>query len=155
MALLASLLFLSSRSNENQMSLSISGRTGLQPMSSMGRGVACHAAGKGKPYNVQVVVGNDPEPVAIKKFTRQIQQGGYVIEAKRRRFHEPKVERMKRKVKEGHTRKKMIRRYEQQELRAASRGMKPPRRANSYADVFGVENDPFADLFDNNDVFQK
>merc|ERR1712146_179107 len=69
MALLASLFFLSSRSIENQMSLSISGRTGFQPVSSMGRGVACHAAGKGKPYNVQVVVGNDPEPVAIKKFT--------------------------------------------------------------------------------------
>eukprot|EP00954_Amorphochlora_amoebiformis_P010799 843522-Amorphochlora_amoeboformis.AAC.1 len=74
----------------------------------MSRGVACHAAGKGKPYNVQVVVGNDPEPVAIKKFTRQVQQTGYIMEAKRRRFFEPKVERLKRKVKERHARRKLM-----------------------------------------------
>mmetsp|Transcript_39130 Transcript_39130/g.75916 ORF Transcript_39130/g.75916 Transcript_39130/m.75916 type:complete len:176 (+) Transcript_39130:1-528(+) len=147
---------LSFRTSEYDVSYGISASRSMVPQRTMmmrpaymNREVACNAAGKGKTYNTQIVVGNDPEQVAIKKFTRSVQSGGFIQEAKRRRFFEPKVERMKRKVREEHARRKLIRKFTQQESRALSRGAKPPKRAQSYNDIYGVENDPFSDLFDN------
>lgn len=108
-ALPALFVFYAASQPQNQLKLGFAPTTRSMAMSARtSRPVVCNAAGKGKPYNTQVVVGNDPEGVAIKKFTRAVQAGGYIIEAKRRRFFEPKVERMKRKLKEKHARIKLM-----------------------------------------------
>mmetsp|Transcript_4505 Transcript_4505/g.6739 ORF Transcript_4505/g.6739 Transcript_4505/m.6739 type:complete len:114 (-) Transcript_4505:128-469(-) len=67
-------------------------------------------------------------------------------------FFETRVERRKRKVREEHARRKLIRKFKQQEAKAAARGARPPKRAESYFDAYGAENDPFMDLYDQEEL---
>jgi len=68
-------------------------------------------------FNTEVVVGEtEPAESAIRRFRRAVMQAGVIPEVRRRRYFETPQDIMKRKEKEGHSRKRRAKQQRQNKM---------------------------------------
>eukprot|EP00884_Botryococcus_braunii_P000789 jgi/Botrbrau1/10710/Bobra.357_1s0012.1 len=113
---------------------------------SMCNGTAAHAAmnRKGESFQVEIVLREEDNPeIALRLFRNASRGSNVVMEARRRGHFENTQDRKKRKMKEGHVKKAMERKFKRREstMYEQSNAMEPP----PFSDMFGGNTDIFAE----------